>query len=147
MAEKRNELYPVITQDHDGTWSWTIESGTALENTRRVHAVNGGYDTQGDARAAAKARLAELVAERSAAAGAAPDETAPTAARSTPAKATEANESAGSAAAPLPDWGVYAGGSLVALFADKRLAETFGKTQYGNKHSVKRVRYNVVPGK
>lgn len=144
MAEKQNELYPVITQDHDGTWAWTIESGTALENTRRVHAVNGGYDTQGDARAAAKARLAELVAERSAAAATAPNETAPAAGRSVPAKATEANEPAGSGATPLPDWGVYAGGALVALFADKQLAQTFGKAQYGRKHSVKRVRYGVV---
>jgi hypothetical protein len=136
VTEKRNELYPVITQDHDGSWSWTIESGTALENTRRVHAVNNGYDTQGDARAAAKKKLAELVAAQSAAAAKAGSEAAAT--------APEVDEPASSAPAALPDWGVYAGGSLVALFADEKLAQAFGTAQYGRKHSVKRVRYGVL---
>jgi len=140
VTEKRNELYPVITQDHDGSWSWTIESGTALENTRRVHAVDSGYQTQGEARAAAKARLAQLVATNAAAAG----EPAAVAVQSvSSAKTAAADEPA---ASPLPQWGVYAGGSLVALFADKQLAETFGTAQYGHKHSVERVRYGVVPG-
>ena len=85
-------------------------------------------------------KLAELVAAQSAAAAKAADETA---AATPTAAATEAHEPAESAPATLPDWGVYAGGSLVALFADKELAQTFGTAQFGRKHSVKRVRYGV----
>src|SRR5690242_10047970 len=105
VTEKRNELYPAITQDHHATWTWTIESGTALENTRRVYAVHSGYATQGDARAAAKARLAELVAAKAAAASGDSSMDA----RSQPtATGAEPYEPAASAPAPFPDWGVYA---------------------------------------
>ena len=142
MPENREDaLYPVVFQDHDGSWTWSIESGKAFEASHRVHATNNGYETQGDARAAVKMRLAELVASRSR--GAAAEEAAAVVSPAPPTKATAADESATST--PLPEWGVYTGGSLVAIFADKQLAQTFGKAQYGRKCSIKHVRYGVVP--
>lgn len=141
MPENREDaLYPVVFQDHDGSWTWSIESGKAFEASHRVHATNNGYETQGDARAAVKVRLAELVASRSK--GAAAEQAAAVVPAAPPTKATAADESA---TTPLPEWGVYASGSLLAIFADKQLAQTFCKAQSGRKCSIKRVRYGVVP--
>ena len=63
MIDRSAVLYPVIYLDHDGTWTWSVESGKAFEAEHRVYDRDTGYATKGDAREAALARMAQILRE------------------------------------------------------------------------------------
>src|SRR5262245_10794753 len=105
----RNVLYPVVYQDHDESWRWSIASGTDYEPGHKIHDRREGYLTREDARKAMEKRLAELRGTAEPATHAQGTEPARTAAASAAARPAQV----------LPDWAVVVQGQIVAIFLDE----------------------------
>lgn len=52
---------PILFLDHDGTWTWSLESGKAFEPGHRVYDRGEGCYSKGDARKEAEAALERLL--------------------------------------------------------------------------------------
>ena len=52
---------PILFLDHDGTWTWSLESGKAFEPGHRVYDRGEGCHSRGEAARKAKEALARLL--------------------------------------------------------------------------------------
>lgn len=64
MIDRSDVLYHVIYMDHDGTWTWSVESGKAFSPEHKVYWYELGYPTQGEARSAALQKIAQIEEQR-----------------------------------------------------------------------------------
>lgn len=64
MIDRSHVLYHVVYLDHDGTWTWSVESGKAFTENHRTYGFDTGYPTQGAARTAALEKIAQIEAQR-----------------------------------------------------------------------------------
>lgn len=141
----RFELY----EEHDGTWTWSIESGEPFEDDHRILDRGQGYRTRKaakEAMLAASARLEETPADSSEPARARPrPATVPT--DGTHAVA-EAAERSGGRQTPIPAddlrWAVIVEGETIALFVSREHAEKFGRDNFSGKCKIMRVKYGIT---
>ncbi len=146
---------PVLFQDHDGSWTWSLEIGEVFEDGYELVARNEGYPTRADAKEAmveALARYNESQAAPSATSAPAPPEPEPV--KPPPAKPEpaaskkkqkkKARKPGPAPAAGPPDWAVIVEGRIVALFLDAEQARAFGHSVYQGQHAVERIRYSVA---
>lgn len=148
---KKDTPYPVVYEDHDGSWTWSIEVGEPFEPDHKVLATNQGYPDRKEAKTALELAMegvaAKLRRDKEAdleARQARLDDAAafPSAAPSTkaqlPAEDRVANSDSNarpqaaptatttsSAGHPIPSWGVFDASKLIALFATRKLARAY----------------------
>lgn len=147
---KNDTPYPVVYEDHDGSWTWSIEVGEPFEPNHRVLATNQGYPDRKEAREALEeamegvaqklknekdADLAERQArlDKAEEAAAKPDPSPladtiepPEAAESeAPDQASQGEPISPGTGQPIPNWGVFEASKLIALFSTRKLARAY----------------------
>ena len=143
---KKDAPYPVVYEDHDGSWTWSIEMGEPFEDDHRVLATDYGYPDRKEARSAMeqamlgvsetlrKEKMEALEARKAAleADETEDDEPSPPA-KSGPAKNDSPVPEEGQTAVgqsesgvySLPQWGVLKKNKIVALFSSRNLARAY----------------------
>lgn len=140
---KNDTPYPVVFEDHDGSWTWSIEVGEPFEPDHRVLATNQGYPDRKEARealeeamegvaaklkkekdAALADRQARLDAAEEVSSQPATSEVATETAQP-PAAEPEPSTPSASPRQPVPSWGVFEASKLIALFSTRKLARDY----------------------
>ncbi|MDJ0656474.1 MAG: hypothetical protein QNJ40_20100 [Xanthomonadales bacterium] len=128
--------YPLVYEEHDGTWSWSIERGDAFGDDHEVLDRNDGYPNRREAKAAMEVAMGKIRED-------ADDKPSGKQSRAQRAKpAVSAERSPGidqPATTPLPEWGVVHEGLLVACFMTEKGALEYGKWKYGKDFKTRRV--------
>jgi hypothetical protein len=152
MTKHRNTPKSMIYQEHDGTWTWSIEIGEPFEDGYRVIDRNDGYLTRNDAKEA----MVEAMAHHQADLAKKPSVLESSPSRSEPRakaapepvnlKITKPIISTGGAifSDALPEWAVVVDDRIVALFVDRTQATAFGNKSYRGKHTIRRVIYKIT---
>lgn len=129
--------YPLVFEEHDGSWTWSIEIGEPFEDDHRILARDEGYETRRDAQVAvqeamvavrAKLREEALEAlearEQALAAAASPTDGGPE-----PSAESKSRVAATPATVSPQElsWGIYEADQLVALFRNRAQAQAYAK--------------------
>ena len=130
--------YPLVYEEHDGSWSWSIECGDAFGDDHEVLARNDGYVNRREANAAMEVAMGKIrlgVAEEK-------PRKRPKA-RPKSSKPAIAEESFSGidqlSTSSLPEWGVVHDGLLIACFLTEKGAREYGKWKYGKDFETRRV--------
>ena len=139
LTVSRRVPYPLVFEEHDGSWSWSIERGEPFEADHEVLRNDDGYETRRDAQEAMQRAMLEigLKLPSRAALQAASDPEEAVAVSEAESKPPSAKTTATSSDLPIPKWGVVYRGRLVALFQTREDARRYEKWRYEGKGRVR----------
>ncbi len=139
QQQSSNNPYPVIYEEHDGSWTWSIEVGEAFEDNHQVLDRNDGYLTRRDAQVAMSVAMQNLGSTPIAKIPHTPVTSSPKIDKQKP---QPQDDPLSPIVTGIPPWAVVKNSKTLALFQTQHAAKKYCLGMKGA--SVKRARLQLI---